>query len=144
MSKPAPCRSVKRRPRVIPNAGPFPYLRHACASRRARHYLTGVHEVTENVDSAGGRDIGTRRRRAAYRAHHRGTKEMDWLLGRYADAHLENLADTDLAEFERFLELPDPELQKWILEPALAAGVDFDGLIARIRAFHGLTVAGQG
>jgi len=101
-------------------------------------------KVTEDIDSAGRRDIAIRRRRAAYRAHHRGTKEMDWLLGRFAGAHLEDLADPALKEFERFLEMPDPELQKWILEPALAAGGDFDGLVAHIRAFHGLTTATEG
>ena len=33
-------------------------------------------------------DAETRRRRAAYRACHRGTKEMDWILGRFAEAAL--------------------------------------------------------
>ena len=31
-------------------------------------------------------DLEMRRRRAAYRASHRGTKEMDIILGRYAEA----------------------------------------------------------
>ena len=41
-------------------------------------------------------DLDIRRRRAAYRAAHRGTKEMDIMLGRYADATLPTLADPDL------------------------------------------------
>lgn len=109
-----------------------------------RTRVDGANEVTKDADSAEHREIGIRRRRAAYRAHHRGTKEMDWLLGRFADAHLESLADPALSEFERFLELPDPELQQWILGPALAAAGDFDGLIARIRVFHGLSATGNG
>lgn len=102
-----------------------------------------ANEVTEDVDNAKGRDIGTRRRRAAYRAHHRGTKEMDWLLGRFADVYLESLTDPALGAFERFMELPDPQLHKWIIEPAQGAGAGFDELIARIRAFHGLTGSAQ-
>lgn len=99
--------------------------------------------MTEDADSAGHRDLDTRRRRAAYRANHRGTKEMDWLVGRYADAHLEFWDEAALHHFERFLELSDPELQKWILEPGQRKGTDFDDLIAAIRVFHGLARPGS-
>ncbi len=83
-------------------------------------------------------ELDTRRRRAAYRAAHRGTKEMDWLVGRYADAHLEALDGEALARFERFLEIADPELQKWILTPAEIAQSEFADLVHDLRAFHGL------
>ena len=33
-----------------------------------------------------GSDLGMRRRRALWRATHRGSKEMDFLLGRFAEA----------------------------------------------------------
>lgn len=95
--------------------------------------------MTEDIDRPPVRDLETRKRRAAYRASHRGTKEMDWLVGRYADAHLENFGEPDLAHFEQFLELPDPELQKWLLEPDPAVSGDFADLVGRIRAFHGMT-----
>ena len=36
-------------------------------------------------------DVAIRRRRAAYRASHRGTKEMDLILGRYAVARLPDM-----------------------------------------------------
>ncbi len=123
-SKAAPSPTVKRRPPVIPNAG--------------RNTILGDRPVTENENWASGPDLETRRRRAAYRANHRGTKEMDWLVGRFADAHLDDWGETALAEFEQFLELPDPELQKWILEPGTGVGDTFVELIASIRAFHGL------
>ncbi|MCB1521727.1 MAG: succinate dehydrogenase assembly factor 2 [Hyphomicrobiaceae bacterium] len=89
-------------------------------------------------------DLETRRRRAHYRAHHRGTKEMDWLVGRFADAHLEAMAGPALARFEKFLEVPDPELQSWILEPARAGESEFRPLIEDIRRFHGLAAADGG
>ena len=50
-------------------------------------------------------DTTTRHRRALYRAQHRGTKELDWLLGRYAEAHLAAMAEPELATFERMLAL---------------------------------------
>ncbi len=52
-----------------------------------------------------------RRRRALYRAQHRGTKEMDHLLGRFAEARLAEMDDAALGLFETLLALPDPDLQ---------------------------------
>ncbi len=81
-------------------------------------------------------DLDTRRRRAAYRAAHRGTKEMDFMIGRYAEAVLPTLADPDLGRFEQFLSLSDPDLQKWLLKPDMIAGLEFEDLILKVRAFH--------
>ena len=82
-------------------------------------------------------DIDLRRRRAAYRALHRGTKEMDALVGRYAVARLPQLAEPELDRLEQFLALPDPTLQAWILAKERAAK-DFADIVGDIRAFHGL------
>ena len=72
-------------------------------------------------------DAETRRRRAAYRACHRGTKEMDWILGRFAVAALPAMPLASLGLFERMLSLPDPDLQDMILHPELS-GYPFGGL----------------
>jgi antitoxin CptB len=82
-------------------------------------------------------DIDARRRRALWRATHRGTKEMDWLLGRYVAAGLATMSEEELAEVERAIGLPDPELQSWLMGGAVPSDA-FAGLVARIRAFHGL------
>ena len=83
-------------------------------------------------------DIELRRRRAAYRAAHRGTKEMDIMVGRYAAAKLPELNDPALAHFEEFIALPDPELQTWLLTPDAVAAPAFIALVAEVRKFHGL------
>ena len=83
-------------------------------------------------------DIDSRRRRAAYRANHRGTKEMDWVLGRYADAALAGMSAETLALFEQLLTLPDPDLRDMILPPQTKAPAAFAELIAAVRSFHGL------
>ena len=83
-------------------------------------------------------DIDTRRRRAAFRAAHRGTKEMDIMLGRYAAAVLPQLTDPDLARFELFIQLPDPELQGWLLDGATIPAAAFAPIVAKVRKFHGL------
>jgi antitoxin CptB len=83
-------------------------------------------------------ELDIRRRRAAYRAAHRGTKEMDALVGRFADARIGTLAGSDLDQFERFLAVADPTLQNWIFGKEAVAGSEFAGLVDDIRAFHGL------
>ena len=88
-------------------------------------------------------DAETRRRRAVYRACHRGTKEMDWILGRFAEAAVPTLPLASLGLFERLLSLPDPDLQDMILHPEFAAAGEFAELVAAVRAFHGLEDAEQ-
>ena len=83
-------------------------------------------------------ELETRRRRATYRAAHRGTKEMDIMLGKYAQANLPSLADPQLAHFEQFITLPDPELQGWLLQPDTTPAPAFADLVTDVRKFHGL------
>jgi antitoxin CptB len=83
-------------------------------------------------------DLDIRRRRAAYRAAHRGTKEMDWLLGKYAAARLDQMNDPELAEFEEFLAAPDPDLQHWIMDPTAIPDDRYAALVRVLRGFHEL------
>ena len=80
-----------------------------------------------------------RLRRALYRATHRGTKELDWLVGRFAEAHAPAMTDAELGRFEIFLTVQDPDIHDWIMNPGLIPPVEFAGIIAGIRAFHGLS-----
>ncbi|MEL7542845.1 MAG: succinate dehydrogenase assembly factor 2 [Pseudomonadota bacterium] len=79
-----------------------------------------------------------RRRRALFRAMHRGTKEMDWMLGRYAKAELDGMDDAALTTFEQLLANSDPDINSWLIRPELLENLAFGPLIATIRAFHGL------
>lgn len=83
-------------------------------------------------------DLDVRRRRAAYRAAHRGTKEMDWLLGRFAEAELDGMSATELDEFEALLAAPDPELQAWIMDVSTVPDDRYAALIRQLRAFYKL------
>lgn len=80
----------------------------------------------------------TRRRRALYRAQHRGTKEMDFLLGRYAEARLGGMAADDLTAFEELLALPDPQLQGWLMMGQSFEGSALADLLRDIQTFHGI------
>ena len=82
--------------------------------------------------------LDERRRRAQYRAAHRGTLEMDWLLGRYAAAALPAMSQADLDRFEGLLTLPDPDLHAWITTGEGVGESEYATLIVQIRTFHGL------
>ena len=83
-------------------------------------------------------DLELRRKRAAYRAAHRGTKEMDLLLGRYAEARLPQMSEPDLANFEKLLGEPDPTVQQWIMDQHAIPDDRYAELIAHMKAFHQL------
>jgi antitoxin CptB len=83
-------------------------------------------------------DVESRRRRAAFRATHRGNKEMDWLIGRFAQARLAAMSLESLTAFERLLSIPDPHLYDMIVHPEVAPAGEHTPLIAELRVFHGL------
>jgi antitoxin CptB len=83
-------------------------------------------------------DIEIRRRRAAYRACHRGTKEMDVVLGRFAQARLAGMSPVELTDFERLLALPDPLLSQWFERRGIPDDRAFAALIGALRSYHGL------
>jgi antitoxin CptB len=78
-----------------------------------------------------------RRKRLLFRCWHRGTREMDLILGRFADAEIGNLSDAEIEQLEALIELPDPDLYNAFsghaeIEPAYA-----DGIFKKIKAFQG-------
>ena len=56
-----------------------------------------------------------RRKRLVYRSRHRGTKELDLLVGAFAERHLAEMDAGQLDRFEALLELPEPLLYDWLL-----------------------------
>jgi antitoxin CptB len=80
--------------------------------------------------------LDDRRKRLLFRCWHRGTREMDLILGRFADAEIGSLADDELTELERLIEVPDSDLYA-----ALAGGKPLpptygSPLFDRIRTFR--------
>lgn len=80
----------------------------------------------------------TRLKRLKIRSWRRGTKEMDMLLGPYADGPLSALDDAALDAYEAMLHENDQDLYAWIsgaapMAEAHAATLD------RVADFHGIT-----
>jgi len=55
-----------------------------------------------------------RRKRLKYRSQHRGTKELDLVLGRFAAARLDDLDVGQVDRFEALLDLPSPLVYAWV------------------------------
>ena len=90
--------------------------------------------MTGSTRSSGGLD--DRRKRLLFRCWHRGTREMDLILGRFADIEIAGLTDGELTQLEHLIEAPDPDLYAALtgdkpLDPEYASAL-FD----RIKAFR--------
>jgi antitoxin CptB len=53
------------------------------------------------------------RRKLRFRAWHRGTREMDLLMGQFADAHLADFSADEVLQFSEMLKENDPDLYDW-------------------------------
>jgi antitoxin CptB len=91
-------------------------------------------EMTGTTRSSGGLD--DRRKRLLFRCWHRGTREMDLILGRFADIAIATLSDDELAEFESLIEAPDSDLYAALSGDAALASAYAGPLFERIKAFR--------
>ena len=77
-----------------------------------------------------------RRRRALFRSWHRGMRETDLLMGRFADAEIDRLTEADLADYEALLEAQDRDILTWLTGEA-DIPPDYDTPVLRkLRQFH--------
>lgn len=60
-------------------------------------------------------DDQTLRKRLAFRSWHRGIREMDLILGRFADRHLAGLDRSQLDRYAALLENSDPNIYDWLM-----------------------------
>ena len=76
-----------------------------------------------------------RRRKLLFRSWHRGIREMDLIMGGFADASIAAMTDAELDELERLLDVPDQEIYSWFTGEGLVPA-QFDGaLFKRMREF---------
>jgi antitoxin CptB len=96
--------------------------------------MTGTTRSSDGLDD--------RRKRVLFRCWHRGTREMDLILGRFADAEIAFLTADELDQLERLIEVPDPDLYAALTAGAPLAAHCAGRLFDRIKSFryvdHGL------
>ena len=56
------------------------------------------------------------KKKIIYRSMHRGTKEMDLLLGNFVKKHIDKFNNTDLMDLEKLLFIEDEIIHRWYFE----------------------------
>jgi antitoxin CptB len=68
--------------------------------------MSGTARSSEGLD--------TWRRKLLFRSWHRGIREMDLILGGFADVAIGSLTDAELHQYEHLLEVQDTDLLAWV------------------------------
>lgn len=81
--------------------------------------------------------LENRLKRMQMRAGHRGTKEMDIILGSFAAARLQDMTANDLDQLDSLMEENDQDLYQWITGQT-APPAHFVALIGEIASHAGV------
>ncbi len=90
--------------------------------------MSGTQRSSEGLDP--------RRKRILLRCWRRGMREVDLLLGQFADARIAELSEAQLDQLEHFMEAQDADIFSWFagskpVDPAFAQPI-----FETIKAFH--------
>lgn len=96
--------------------------------------MTGTSRTSDGLDA--------RRRKLLFRSWHRGIREMDLLLGAFADAEIAGLTEAELDQYEELLEIQDADLLTWVTGTGRVPAAFDTPLLARIAESH-VAVASQ-
>jgi antitoxin CptB len=95
--------------------------------------MTGTTRSSEGLDA--------RRRKLLFRSWHRGIREMDLILGQFADDEIDILTDEELDQYERLLEEQDADLLTFFTGGRSVSPSRDSAVLARIVA-HRARIAG--
>jgi antitoxin CptB len=90
--------------------------------------VTGSTRTSDGLDE--------RRRRLLYRSWHRGTREADLIMGRFADVHIGTLSEAELSEYEHLLDALESDLLAWLIGARPVPAEHNTAIFRRVRAFH--------
>lgn len=85
----------------------------------------------------------TRIKRLIYRANHRGIKEMDIVIGGFANACLADLNDPEIDDFETLMNESDRDLVLWVTGEVPFPHNDLQSLFDRVLAHANQTFSGK-
>jgi antitoxin CptB len=80
--------------------------------------------------------LDARRRKLLFRAWRRGVREMDLIVGRFADAHIGTLDEPALDDFEALIEAPNASLYAWVTGNEAVPEIYDTPVLRRLIAFH--------
>lgn len=76
------------------------------------------------------------RRRLLWRAMHRGLRELDLIIGGFAQQRLPAMSERELEEFEAIVASPDSDLQAWLLGSVPVPQERLTATMAAVLAFR--------
>src|SRR5450631_568035 len=80
--------------------------------------------------------LSARQRRILFRSWHRGMRETDLLLGRFANAEIGSLCESELDDYECLLEAQDRDVFSWLTGEVETPSAFDTPVLRKIRAFH--------
>lgn len=80
-------------------------------------------------------DLDPRRRRILVRGWRRGIREMDLVIGGFADAEIDRLDDSELDQLEALMAQDDADLLKWLTGEVATPEQFRTPLFDRMRAY---------
>jgi len=80
--------------------------------------------------------LNIERKRLKFRSWHRGTREMDLLLGRFADGRLDGFDGAGLRAYAALLEQPDPDIYDWVSGRGECPDGELRAIVAALAEFH--------
>ena len=90
--------------------------------------MSGTTRSSEGLDE--------RRRRLLFRAWHRGIREVDLIMGGFADAHIADLSEAEVDEFERLMDVQEHDLLAWVTGGAVPPADHDTAFFRRLSAFN--------
>jgi antitoxin CptB len=79
--------------------------------------------------------LESRKKRLIFRSWHRGTREMDILMGNFADSVVPNLTPAQVEDYERLLDCPDPDLYDWYTQKSPVPEEEKSGVMGAFLGF---------
>ncbi len=80
--------------------------------------------------------LDVRRRKLLFRAWRRGVREMDLIVGRFADAYIDKFDDGALEDFERLIEVPNADLYGWVVGDRSVPANHDTAVLHQLVGFH--------
>lgn len=80
-------------------------------------------------------NISIKRKRLSFRSWHRGTREIDLMLGGFADAHLAGFDEQQLMLYDQFLNNSDPDIFNWLTGAEPVPPVEENGVVKMVVDF---------
>lgn len=81
-------------------------------------------------------NISIIRKRLIFRSWHRGTREIDLLLGKFADTHVPDFDQAKVDQYERFLLNSDPDIYNWLTRVEPVPPAEDNAVVQMLLSFY--------